>query len=246
MYTQHEKIRTPWEEEVSIPELLGHLFRQLRLILLSGLFIGSVVFFINVFFLEPSYCSSTRVYIHPAGGISEERLTYSQVQTWTALTEDFCELAKSRSVLEEALMRTGQGAGQGKRYEDLYARTSVSSEEPSRLIVLSVTASSPSQARDLAGAVREVSSEHMREVTGMDMVIVIDEANLPDDPCGPRILYNSLLGILGGAFGAVFLLAAVYVCDDTVRTPEDFDRIPGLCCLGVIPMGKVKTRRRRK
>ncbi len=66
-------------------------------------------------------------------------------------------------------------------------------------------------------------------------VFIVDKASLPSAPSSPqmsRALFISLALGLAGGLGAAFLLERL---DDTLRSPEEVERILGYATLGVIP-----------
>lgn len=70
---------------------------------------------------------------------------------------------------------------------------------------------------------------------GANNVFIVDKATLPGGPSSPRLsraLMVSLIFGLGVALGLALLLEHL---DDTVRSPEDAERISGLVTLGIIP-----------
>lgn len=70
---------------------------------------------------------------------------------------------------------------------------------------------------------------------GANNVFVVDRAQVPEHPSSPRkgraLLLALALG-LGIGLGAAYLLERL---DDTIRTPEDLERLAGLPTLGIIP-----------
>jgi polysaccharide biosynthesis transport protein len=70
---------------------------------------------------------------------------------------------------------------------------------------------------------------------GANNVFIVDKATLPGAPSSPnlsRALLVSVVFGLGLALGLALLLEHL---DDTVRSPEDAERISGLVTLGIIP-----------
>ena len=66
-------------------------------------------------------------------------------------------------------------------------------------------------------------------------VSVIDKAKVPDKPVYPKKKLNLLLAFLIGILGGVFLCFFVEYSDNTVKGPEDVERLAHLPSLGVIP-----------
>jgi polysaccharide biosynthesis transport protein len=73
---------------------------------------------------------------------------------------------------------------------------------------------------------------------GANNIFVVEKAVLPQSPSSPRLALTLMISLALGAtagFGSAYLLEQL---DDTVRTPEDLERVTGLTTLGIIPSSK--------
>jgi capsular exopolysaccharide synthesis family protein len=70
---------------------------------------------------------------------------------------------------------------------------------------------------------------------GINNISVVDRAEVPRDADSPRTLLNLAIGLLLGLALGVLLALLVEYLDDTVKTPDDVERLFGLPVLGVIP-----------
>ncbi len=66
-------------------------------------------------------------------------------------------------------------------------------------------------------------------------ISVVDKAKVPKDPVSPKKMLNMVLALLMGLFGGVGLCFVFEYLDNTVKRPEDVERLAGLPFLGVIP-----------
>lgn len=83
----------------------------------------------------------------------------------------------------------------------------------------------------MLGRLKETTAAQGLEDTN---VIVIDRAEVPTRPVAPRILLNLVLSILVGLFGGVGLCLVFESMDNTVKSPEDIEKVADLPVLGVI------------
>src|SRR5262249_39491348 len=70
---------------------------------------------------------------------------------------------------------------------------------------------------------------------GANNVFIVDRAEVPTSPASPRMLRALLLALalgLGAGIAAAYILEQF---DDTVRSPEELERLTGLATLGIIP-----------
>jgi len=66
-------------------------------------------------------------------------------------------------------------------------------------------------------------------------ISIIDKAEVPKDPVSPKKKKNLILAFLVGIFGGVGLCFLIEFLDNTVKGPEDVEKLTGLPSLGAIP-----------
>ena len=91
-------------------------------------------------------------------------------------------------------------------------------------------------ARAIADRVRISAAQHIANVMNTDAVNVVEEANLPTEISSPKIIRNTVIGALLGAFIAVVIIVIIYILDDTIKNPDDVERYLGLSVMGSIPV----------
>ncbi len=67
-------------------------------------------------------------------------------------------------------------------------------------------------------------------------ISVVDPAGVPGSPVSPNKTMNLLLALLFGLFGGVGLCFLLDYLDNTVKGPEEVEKLTGLPALGVIPL----------
>lgn len=82
--------------------------------------------------------------------------------------------------------------------------------------------------------------QRMRELdvasgVAADTVLVVETAQIPEQPAGPGGLRLVLLSLVLGMGGSFCLAYVLELIDDRIRTPEDVEDLAGLPLLGVIP-----------
>lgn len=70
---------------------------------------------------------------------------------------------------------------------------------------------------------------------GANNIFIVDKATLPGGPSSPNLSRTLLMSLLFGLGAALGLALFLEHLDDTVRSPEDAERISGLVTLGIIP-----------
>jgi len=64
---------------------------------------------------------------------------------------------------------------------------------------------------------------------------IVDEALVPDEPVSPNIKRNLVVAVLLGLMLGIGLAFGAHALDNTIKNPEDLDKLTGLPSLGLIP-----------
>ena len=173
-------------------------------------------------------------------------MTSSDLQTGTQLTQDYMELIKSRTVLEEVISVLNLDM----TTDELASMVTTTNTENTRILTIQVENEDPELAREIADALRESASTKIKEIMDIEAVNTIEEANLPQEPSSPSVMKNTAIGGMLGIVLAVGVLVLIYILDDTIKTPDDVENYLGLNVLTSIPIQegapqKVKRMKRR-
>ena len=220
------------DEEVTIDllELLRQLWSKAWLLILLAVLGGAAALGITAGLITPLYQSTTKIYV--MNQQNEDNLTYSDMQLGSQLTSDYAVLVTSRPVIEETI----QVLGLNRTYEEAAGMVSVSNEEGTRILSITVTSTSPEVAQMMANQVRESAAEHIQEVMGIEAVNTVEEANYPDHRSSPSYSRNLILGALLGFMLAAAIVVVRYLLDDTLHSPEDVEKYLELNVLGTLPL----------
>lgn len=215
---------------IDLKEIFYLLLHRIWLILLIGI-IGAAVFgAFSKYLLVPSYTSTTMVYV--INRQDAERTTYTDLQMGSQLTKDYSILVKSRPVTEAVIHNIGLDL----THEELVNMINVENPEGTRILEISVQYTNPSKAKEIADTIARVSSEQMVSIMEMEKVNILEPANLPINPSGPKVLRNTLLGGSIGAFLTIVVIITIHLFNDTIRTSDDIEKYLGITTLGIIPL----------
>ena len=187
-------------------------------------------FCIAMFAVTPMYQSTTGIYVMSRQ--NSDTLSLSDTQLSSQLTRDYEELIQSRTVLESVITKTGID----ETYKGLKDRVAISNVRDTRIIYITVTDANPETARMLADAIREEGARHIKDVTNVEAVNVVDEANLPTSPSSPSVAKWALIGGFIGAIASMAVIIIRYLMDDTIKSSEDVEKYLGWSTLALIPM----------
>ncbi len=216
--------------EIDILELITVVLSKIWAVILCTIVFGAASYLICAFLIIPKYESTTKIYV--INRQNSESLTYSDLQSGTQLTKDYQELVTSRPVLEEVKAELGLDIDNDKFKKSI----TVSVPTDTRIVSITAEDTDPYMARAIADSVRTSAAEHIANVMNTEAVNVVEEANLPTEISSPKIIRNTVIGALLGAFIAIVIIVIVYILDDTIKNPDDVERYLGLSVLGSIPV----------
>ena len=107
----------------------------------------------------------------------------------------------------------------------LSAFMTVSREDDSLMVTISVSSQDPYIACDLANTYREVATRELEEKIKAKGVQTIEEAIIPSDRTGGTNRVYGALGLIAGAFIACVAFLFLYVKYDAKRVLEDIKEV---------------------
>lgn len=230
------------EIEIDLKELFYVLKRKIWIILLTGL-MGAISFglFTSVV-LKPIYTSSTMLYIVNK---TTTLASLADLQLGTQLTKDYKVLVTSRPVTTQVISDLDLNLS----HEELVKKIKVENPVDTRILTISVEDTDPYRAKSIADEVATVSSARMAKIMDSAPPNVVEEGYLPTKKTRPSVTKNTVLGGIVGALLSCAFVVALYVLNDTVKTPEDVEKYLGLNTLAAVPLfegNATEDKRKRK
>ena len=216
--------------QIDIMLLLRRIWSQKLIIVLTTLVFTAGALMYSLFIATPKYNSTTRVYVVNQKK-DNQAITTQDVQLGTLLVKDYKEIILSNSVMSDVVAKNKLQITPG----ELAKKISVDAPKDTRIISITVTDKDPQKARDLANAVREVSADKIKEVTKIEDVTTLEQAEAALTPSSPNVFKNSVLAALLGFILAVGGVVLIELMDDRIKRPEDIEEVMHLVLLGVIP-----------
>lgn len=216
--------------QIDIMLLLRRIWSQKLIIVLTTLVFTAGALMYSLFIATPKYNSTTRVYVVNQKK-DNQAITTQDVQLGTLLVKDYKEIILSNSVMSDVVAKNKLQITPG----ELAKKISVDAPKDTRIISIAVTDKDPQKARDLANAVREVSADKIKEVTKIEDVTTLEQAEAALTPSSPNVFKNSVLAALLGFILAVGGVVLIELMDDRIKRPEDIEETMNLVLLGVIP-----------
>lgn len=215
-------------------ELFALLRKRWKFVILLPVLAG-IITAIGAHFLPDEYTASTTMYVLPknetedvasTSSASSSSVTYTDLNIASMLSNDVSTILKSTRVRKDVAEELG--------LESLadYSINVINTATGSRVITLTVTGHDPDMTARVANALVADTSEVAVEVMQIQAVNVIDLAEAPLDPSGPRRLLYVAVGTMAGLFAAICLVIIEDMLDTRVRSSEDVEEIVGVPVIG--------------
>ena len=216
--------------DINLKDIIHTLLIKWWIIFIFIILFGSAAYLRNEYLLVPVYEANTTLYV---GKNSEKTgLATNDLALGTALLADYREIAKSRLVASKVIETLGL---KNISSEGLAGRIDVSQKNSTRVIQISVRDSNPQRAMDIANTVADVFQQKVIEIIQVEIVQVIDKAEMPRYPISPDKGRNLMMAlIIGIALSVGFIFLLDYL-DATIKTPADVEAFIGLPVIGTIP-----------
>ncbi len=226
---------------------LWHIFKRCWWLMLAVL----LVVFLSVFIFEKvtyeeEYTATGTVWALGSNASSSSATSTSDVNIATALINDYKVLLLTDEILQKVI----DAEGLLLKPEQLRSMISVKNEDDTRVMEISVTASTPSGAKAIVDRLVDVFVEEINKKNdnedGKELVKEWgEEAPMPERPSNSVSVLK--IGLI--AFVCAIVVYAVYfvlyLMDDKISTAEDVERYLGVSVLGLIPNRQDVMRRRR-
>lgn len=228
------------EIEIDLLEIFFLLKRRILIIILSIVVAGGAVGLYSNYFIDPVYESTARLYILTQ---STSLTSLADIQVGTSLTQDYKELIKSRTVVEQVI----ENMGLSRSYSSVLKQLTITNPSNTRIIVITVQDTDPELARVMADEFVDVSKQYISDIMVTKEPSVVEYGNSPMKPVSPNVMKNTLIGALLGLFLSVAVIVIIYMMDDTIKTTDDIEKYLGLNTLASVPLrqGEQKSKRKR-
>lgn len=184
-------------------------------------------------FMTNDYTSSVNLYVlnKSANSDANQTVTSSDMAASQSMANDIAVLAKTNRV------RTAAARSLGTENLAGYS-VGVKGETTNRVITLTVTGKDPQGVANVADAMAKQVANVAVEVMDLQAVNIVDNANVPVAPSGPRRTMYTLVAFLAGLFAAIAIVVLKDMLDMTVKTTDDVEDLLGLPVLGRMPYVK--------
>jgi capsular polysaccharide biosynthesis protein len=198
---------------------LREVWRYLLVVLL-GVAAAAALGFLISSTGERVYTAEARVVVTAALGSNGRGA--DNVLAAPSIGQTYAVLATTRPVLLDVIERAGLSYDPA----ELLLRLSVTASPETPFVVIEMSDPSPATAARTANAVADIlvelaSTPATGEVAAQDLLSIVERAVVPNDPSGPRVLFNTILAAAAALVaGLAALSVGAYLRDDRAVEPS--------------------------
>ncbi|MDO5541565.1 MAG: Wzz/FepE/Etk N-terminal domain-containing protein [Eubacteriales bacterium] len=225
------------EDVIDLREVFFVLLNGWKAIFLAFL-IGAAAFgAYHHFMIKPSYQADAKIYITN----TDSMITFSDLQLSAALTEDYANIIKSRTVLKRVIDELQLNLN----FTQLGELVRVENPDSTHIIHIFVTCDDFELSRNIANALMNISVEQIYQIIGSGEPNIIDyaEAEAVEDVTPGLKKYMAMGGLLG-AFAVCAFLVIRMLMNTTLKTEEDIDRYLHMPVLAAVPYYREKNNKK--
>ena len=203
------------EMEIDLIELLKHLLRNIKTILITTLVFGLITFGVTQFILPKSYTSSTDITIMPQGELL-----------------DYTSYLNGNIVLDRVASETNMDV-------DMLLQNVVVTRDESNPYNYNImtTTNDPKLSCRVKNVVKAFKKEMMSDLS-LSSVAVVNEAQVNTTPVSPDVKKNTLIGTIIGLVLSVLYFVLRFLFNKHFINDKEVEMFLGVDVLAVIPMEK--------
>ena len=216
------------EIEIDLKELFFEVLAEWKMIVISTVLVGLIMFLISNFIITPQYQSTSKLYVFTK---STSITSLTDLQMGTNLTNDYMVVLGGRPVLDDVI----ENLGLDMTYAELSDILTFNNPSNSRVLEITVTHPDAEVAKAIADEVADVAAQFISDKMDQDPPSVLQYGYVATAPVSPSVPKNTIIGALAGAFLAIAIVVITYLLNDTIMTPDDMERKVGLNVLASLP-----------
>lgn len=227
------------ETEIRIGDLINIFLHCWWIMALVAAIVFVTLFAVSKANYKPEYTATATVYVMK----DSENSTTGEVSIANTLVNDYMELVTMDRVIAQVCHDTGLIIT-----SNAFRRmVSVTSIDSTRFVHVSITASDPARASEIANSLAANACKILNDdlLNGQPYASVANESVPPSSPSNPISVLKLLIFAFLGAVAVYGVYFVLYLLDDKVNNAEDVEKYLGLSVLGQIP-NKHEVSRKKK
>lgn len=219
------------EETISLQELFSTLKKRMGLIIGAMIAAVAVAAIISYFFLTPIYQASTQILVNQQK-VEQQAFNSQDIQTNLQLINTYNVIIKSPVILSKVIENLDLDITPAA----LNSQITVSSEQNSQVVNVTVQDPEPYKAVDIANTTAEVFQTEIANLMKVDNVNILSPAVYAENPkpVKPDPVLNMAIAAVVGLMLGVGIAFLLEYLDTTVKTEQDIEDLLELPILGIV------------
>lgn len=217
-------------QNITLSDIASLFIRQLKWLLI-GLVVGALLLSMyTVLLVEDRYTSSVSLYVKNTEDTKDGVATANNLYAARMLTNSYVLILQDPETLQKMAKRMTVSAS----VLDIYNALKINTAEDTAIINVSATTNDAILSQAICQALCDVAPEMLSSIVGAGAVRTLGTVPAAVKT-GPNALKNGLLGGVAGLLLAAAVVFVIHLCDTTVKSKEELQRMTDLPILGEIP-----------
>lgn len=219
-------------EEINLKELFDYFVSKWFIIAIAGLVFVVAGASYTLFFKTPMYNSYTTMVLTTNNEKTNQQITSSDITLNKNLVSNYRVIMKSHSILNQVINNLELNT----TAEQLKKQISVTTEDDTEIIRISVNSENADSAKDIANEIARVFSNDVARYYSIKNVAIVDYAEKANLPYNISLLKTTVLALLVGIVLASAAIFIMFYFDTTIKSTEEIESKIGLPTLGIVPI----------
>ncbi len=227
-------------KEIDLTKLLKLLLEHIIPIIISGLVCAAIIFGYCMFFVTPTYRTTTSILVNNGGlsqvGPSTNSVSGSDISASLYLVSTCSDIIESDNIYKDLAKALNN------KYSYYYLKNSFSANprgDGSLLIDITTSGTNPEEIKEIANTFLEIAPTFIcNNIRNVDVKVLANADNAVKT--GPRTLFNTVTAFFIGAVGCAFVYIVIYLSKNTIESEDDFKARYEIPLLGTVPVFETK------
>lgn len=229
-------------EEINLKELFDYFVSKWFIIAIAGLVFVVAGASYTLFFKTPMYNSYTTMVLTTNNEKTNQQITSSDITLNKNLVSNYRVIMKSHSILNQVINNLELNT----TAEQLKKQISVTTEDDTEIIRISVNSENADSAKDIANEIARVFSNDVARYYSIKNVAIVDYAEKANLPYNISLLKTTVLALLVGIVLASAAIFIMFYFDTTIKSTEEIESKIGLPTLGIVPIKTIPKEKKGK
>ena len=225
---------------LDVNKILAVLRKRKKTIIISTLVCAFLMLFMSVFVISPKYSSSTDILVNRK--VDNQVNAQAQLQADVQMISTYKDIITSPTILN-AVSTQLKNQGFNMTPANIKSCISISNQQNSQVFTVAVKAKNPQLAAAIANTTANVFKVKVKKIMSVNNVSILSKAEENPKPVSPKVVLNTLIGLIVGCVLGLFL-AFIFDSMDRTITDESFIteelELNDLGIINEIPANKVK------